>query len=303
MKKTHLSLLIASSLSLTLASCGGSDESIKEVTAETEQPVIKDAEPSAPLGFGDQGGSTYSVPSPNELFSIIKDSKLLYKEGVVSTESVNYGSSTEQALNFGRITADIAYTASYERFQESMANFDNLRKIGDDLGISYVFDELMVNRVKSNMDNADSLEVISTSSYQRIIGMLEENEKGSTLAIIATGGFVESIYILTSLIGDYQDGSEVIARLADEKIVMENVIDYLGMYEDEERIQEVLADLKPVSDVFMNLSEVEKVVNRKADGDKVVLGGTKVIMTKQDFEALKAAATEYRNSFANASQS
>ncbi len=302
MKKQNLSILTIGALAITLASCGGTEEKKTTAPEYQEQPVLQEAD-SEPLGFGDAGGRTYSVPSPNELFSIIKDSKLPYKEGVISTDAVNYGSSTEQSLNFGRLTADIAYTASYERFQESTANFDNLRKIGDELGISYVFDELMVNRVKSNMDNPDSLEVISTSSYQRIIGMLEENEKGSTLAIIATGGFVESIYILTNLIGEYEEGSEVISRLADEKIVMENVIDYLKMYEDEERVQTVLNDLKPVSSVFLNLQEVEKAVERKADGDKVVLGGTKVIMTKQEFEALKAAATAYRNSFANGSQS
>jgi hypothetical protein len=302
MKKRNLTILTAGALMLSLASCGGSDEKKTGVPQEQEQPVLQEADPQH-LGFGDEGGRTYSVPSPNELFSIIKEGKLPYKEGIISTDGVNYGSSTEQALNFGRLTADIAYTASYERFQESTANFDNLRKIGDELGISYVFDELMVNRVKDNMDNPDSLEVISTSSYQRIIGMLEENEKGSTLAIIATGGFVESIYILTNLIGEYEEGSETITRLADEKIVMENVIDYLKMYDDEERVQTVLKDIEPITNVFLNLQEVEKTIERKGDGDKVVLGGTKVIMTKQEFEALKAAATEYRNSFANGSQS
>lgn len=298
MKKLNLSILTSGLLIYLLSACGGSGEQ-QPITPEEDNTVLQETNT---LGFGNASRS-YSVPSPNELFSIIKDSKLPYKDNIISTEAVNYSSSTDQALNFGRLTADIAYTASYERFQESTANFENLRKIGNDLGISYVFDELMVNRVQSNMDNPDSLEVISTSSYQRIISMLEENEKGSTLAIIAAGGFVESIYILTNLIGTYEEGSEVIARLADEKIVLENVIDYLKMYEDEERIQTVLNDIAPISEIFLNLTEVEKVVNRKADGDKVVLGGTTVIMSKQEFEALKEAATNYRNSFANARQS
>lgn len=298
MKKLNLSILASGLMLSFLTSCGGEKEQ-NQTLPEEDTSVLQE---STGLGFGDASRS-YAVPSPNELFSIIKESKLPYNESIISTEAVNYSTSTDQALNFGRLTADIAYTASYERFQESTANFENLRKIGNDLGISYVFDELMVNRVQSNMDNPDSLEVISTSSYQRIISMLEENEKGSTLAIIAAGGFVESIYILTNLIGTYEEGSEIIARLADEKIVLENVIDYLRMYEDEERIQTVLNDIAPISEVFLNLTEVEKVVNRKADGDKVVLGGTTVIMSKQEFEALKEAATNYRNSFANARQS
>ena len=243
------------------------------------------------------------MPSPNELFSIIKESNLPYKDGLINTESTNYSTSKTQALNFGRLTADIAYTASYEKFQESMANFDNLRKIGDDLGISYVFDEFMVNRVKDNMDNADSLEVISTNSYQRIIGMLEENEKASTLAIIAAGGFAESIYILTNLIGEHSENNEVIYRLADEKLVMENIMDYLELYKDEERVQEVISEMEPMTSVFIALSE-EKVSEEKTiKEDKVILGGSRVIMTSEEFNALKEAATTFRNSFANASQS
>jgi len=298
MKKRYLTLLLSGSVAVMMSSCGG--ETDQPAPPQEEQTVIRPAEP---LGFGDEGSQSYSVPSPNELFSIIKESKLPYKDGLINTESVNYSTSKTQALNFGRITADIAYTASYEKFQESMANFDNLRKIGDDLGISYVFDEFMVNRVKDNMDNADSLEVISTNSYQRIIGMLEENEKASTLAIIAAGGFAESIYILTNLIGEYSENNEVIYRLADEKLVLENIMDYLTLYSEEERVQEVITDMESMSSIFLGLNE-EKVSEEKTiKDDKVILGGSRVMMSAEEFNTLKEAATKFRNSFANASQS
>lgn len=301
MNKHYLTLFFTGTAALMLAACGGEtkDESSTETkdTAEVVEPT------STQMGFGSQGTQTYAVPSPNELFSIIKESKLPYKDGLISTSAVNYSSSKNQALNFGRLTADIAYTASYEKFQESMANFDNLRKVGSDLGISYVFDEFMVNRVKNNMDNADSLEVISSSSYQNIIGMLEENEKGSTLAIIAAGGFVESIYILTNLIGEHSAGSEVIQRLADEKLVLENLLDYLNQYAEEERVVEVIDELTPVAQVFLNLKEETFDAQKKSEDGKVVIGGSRVVMSKAEFDALKAAATAYRNSFANASQS
>jgi hypothetical protein len=153
------------------------------------------------------------------------------------------------------------------------------------------------------MDNADSLEVISTNSYQRIIGMLEENEKASTLAIIAAGGFAESIYILTNLIGEYSENNEVIYRLADEKLVLENIMDYLTLYSEEERVQEVITDMESMSSIFLGLNE-EKVSEEKTiKDDKVILGGSRVMMSAEEFNTLKEAATTFRNSFANASQS
>ena len=283
-----------------ISSCGGETESNSQ-EADADSTVAEVETQS--LGFDAQGGSSYAVPSPNELFSIIKDSHLPYVDGLVSTEQPNYETSKEQALNFGRLTADIAYTASYEKFQESITNFDNLRKIGNDLGISYVFDELLVNRFKSNMDNADSLEVISSGTYQSIIAQLEENEKGSTLAIIAAGGFVESIYLLTTLIGEYQDDDEIIQRLADQKLVMENVLDYLNLYAEEDRVIEVLEEVRGVSETFLNLEEEEVSESVDTEGDKVVLGGSRVIMTEAEFNTLKEAAASYRNNFANATKS
>ncbi|MBT3648456.1 MAG: hypothetical protein HN542_09485 [Flavobacteriales bacterium] len=300
MKRRYISLLCSSSLLVMISSCGGETESNSQ-EADADSTVAEVETQS--LGFDAQGGSSYAVPSPNELFSIIKDSHLPYVDGLVSTEQPNYETSKEQALNFGRLTADIAYTASYEKFQESITNFDNLRKIGNDLGISYVFDELLVNRFKSNMDNADSLEVISSGTYQSIIAQLEENEKGSTLAIIAAGGFVESIYLLTTLIGEYQDDDEIIQRLADQKLVMENVLDYLNLYAEEDRVIEVLEEVRGVSETFLNLEEEEVSESVDTEGGKVVLGGSRVIMTEAEFNTLKEAAASYRNNFANATKS
>lgn len=299
MKKTLYNLLFLGSTILLLSACG---EESKKKDSEESTPVEEEVQETQEWGFSSQGGNTYSVPSPNELFGIIKQSDLPYQEGLVSTDAVNYTSSKIQALNFGRLTADIAYTASYEKFQESITNFDNLRKVGDDLGISYVFDELMVNRVKSNMDNADSLEVISSSSYQRIIAQLEENEKGSTLAIIAAGGFVESIYILSAMINEYDESNELVQRLADQKLVMENVLDYLNLYSDEPRIQEVMQEMQPISDIFLNLDEESSSNQMKEEGDKVVLSGSRILITADEFNDLKAAATGYRNSFSNPNQ-
>lgn len=300
MKKSLYLLAFALSSTAIMTACsGGGDQKEADPNADTTEVAAEEEV----WGFETMSGNYYQVPSPNELFSIIQGSGLPYKPELISTDQVNYSGRKTLALNFGRLTADIAYTATYEKFQESTQNFDQLRKIGNDLGISYVFDELMVNRVKNNMTNPDSLEIISTSSYQNIIAMLEENEEGGTLAIISTGGFIESIYILGHLIGEYKEGNPTIQRLADQKLVMENILDYLHVHEDDQNVQEVLNEIQPVADIFLNLDEEKVSENKTMEDGKVVLGGSKVIMTKQEFDNLKKAATEYRNSFAKPSQS
>ncbi len=297
MKKPHIRLILSSAVALTLVSCGGENSSRTE-TATADSAMIVEAEPEV-WGFDATGGNSYQVPSPNELFAIIKSSEIGYQENLISTVPVNYTSSKIQALNFGRLTADIAYSASYEKFQESIINFDNLRKVGDDLGISYVFDEIMVGRVKNNMDNTDSLEVISSSSYQHIISQLEEGEKGSTLAIIAAGGFIESIYILTSMVETYDESNPMIQRIADQKLVMENVLDYLNIFNEEPRIQEVQQEFQSFADIFSLLEEESISEQKSEEGERTILGGNRIIMTSDEFNDLKATTLEYRNSFTN----
>lgn len=299
MKKPYLKYLASGVIIIMLASCGNDSTETKD-TPTIDSTIVEES--TEVWGFDAAGGNSYQVPSPNELFAIIKESKMPYLEGLIQTTSTNYTSTKDQALNFGRLTADIAYTASYEKFQESITNFDNLRKVGDDLGISYVFDELMVDRVKSNMDNADSLEVISSSSYQKIISQLEEGEKGSTLAIIATGGFVESMYILTSMVGEYDSENKMIQRIADQKIVMENITDYLNVFSDEPRIQEVQNEIQALADVFMNLDEETISEQVSKDGARTLLGGNRIIITADEFNELKTATANYRNSFTNPKQ-
>lgn len=297
MNKILKPIAILGLMAFTFYSCSEGTE--KKKKGETDADTTMSESDNA-FGFQVMDEQSYQVPSPNELFLIIKNSELPYKDGLVEATPQNYETRKARALNFGRLTADIAYTASYEKFQESMENFENLRKLATDLGIDYVFDELMVNRVKNNMDNADSLEIISNNSYISIINKLEQNGEEVTLAIVSAGGFVESIYILSQLIGDYESNAAAVQRLADQKLVMENILDYLNQYSDDASVQEIIKELEPISNIYLNLKE-ENASPAKQEGDgKVVLGGDRVLMSKEEFEGLKKAAKNYRDSFSNA---
>jgi hypothetical protein len=84
---------------------------------------------------------------------------------------------------------------------------------------------------------------------------------------------------------------------------MENVLDYLNLYAEEDRVIEVLEEVRGVSETFLNLEEEEVSESVDTEGGKVVLGGSRVIMTEAEFNTLKEAAASYRNNFANATKS
>ena len=107
------------------------------------------------------------------------------------------------------------------------------------------------------------------------------------------------VYLLSNLL-DGTNNEDLMQSLADQKLVLENVIAYLDMYNSEDRIKEVLAELRPISDVYLNLKEVKSSESISEKADKKILGGDKVMMTPEEFTKLKDAATNYRNSFSNA---
>lgn len=286
--KIKYSILGLSIVALALGSCNGGSEGnadgdadlLDSVAApEVDEPAQKLPEPVY-----------FQMPSPNDLFSLIKHNNLDYNPDLITIDMQSYGGSKAQALNFGRLTADIAYTSSFAKYQESISNFDNMRKLGNELGISYVFNEILVGRVKNNMDNSDSLTVITEQSYLNIVDMLEEHDKGSTLALIAAGGFVESLYLVLNLAGDYSDANTTVQSIADQKATFENLLGYLNKYEKDEDIRSVVTDLEAIKSTFESLQLQENgaaEISQNDKGRRILGGGGKITMTEAQFNALK----------------
>ena len=102
-----------------LTSCGGddaSDEPVEEVVEEVvEEP---------------QNEVYYQIPSPDEMFGFIKESGLEFNGELLNPiqNADNYTDPTKQALNFGIYSADLAYTAAYEEFNETTKYFGTVQK-------------------------------------------------------------------------------------------------------------------------------------------------------------------------------
>ena len=104
------------------------------------------------------------------------------------------------------------------------------------------------------------------------------------------------------MVGEYDSENQMIQRIADQKIVMENITDYLNVFSDEPRIQEVQNEIQALADVFMNLDEETISEQVSKDGARTLLGGNRIIITADEFNELKTATANYRNSFTNPKQ-
>ncbi|HIP37292.1 MAG TPA: hypothetical protein EYG85_10605 [Crocinitomix sp.] len=241
----------------------------------------------------------YSVPTPNELFEIVKLHGGELNIDLVNSldNQENYIDAKSKALNFGVYSADIGYMSCFDHGIEFLKYTKAIEKLGNDLGISDVFDKDLMDKIENNEGNSDTLFLISNQTYYDSYQYLEENEKGTELSLIIAGGYIESLYIVTHLVDNYSDDNPIIEKIGDQKLVLENIIDFCMAYMDDASVNDFMNDLMELSKVFEdNMTVVEEDSKVKdEDGISILSGGGYFKMNKVAFEAIKNKITELRN--------
>ena len=242
----------------------------------------------------------YSVPTPNELFAVIKETGVLYDGTILnSTENIEkYSSKKIQALNFGVYFTDLAFASSFSENASILSYFGTIKILSDDLGISNALDAAIYEKVEANLENddADSLLFLSNETYFKAYSYLEENERGSTLALIVLGGWIESLYIMTNL-GEYEEGGNLVARIGEQKLTVENLMGFMMKYQDDSNVAEVMEELADIEELFWSFEEEEgDDVTTQQEGDVYVLsGGSTIMVSSEQYEELKGLVAALRN--------
>jgi len=241
----------------------------------------------------------YLVPSPEDLFEFTSDAQLIFNPDILNkSENVEkYIDTKSKEINFGIYAADLAYCAAFSKNQETVEYLHVVRTLSDKVGISAAFDESLIKRIENIDDNKDSLKTVSSDTYYDIVTFLEKNDRVGTLSLISTGGWIESLYIVTNLITKYQANSASIQRIADQKIIFSNLILYLEQNKEVEYVSKTLELISPIKQIFDEL-EIVKIETPKTpenEGQIVVGGNTRINITEAQFKKLKETIAKVRN--------
>jgi hypothetical protein len=248
----------------------------------------------------------YQVPTPNELFAVLKNTTTTYNKEILNdiSNKDNYNTKILRGLNFGVYAADLAYASSMGNIEDATQIFETIRVLSQQLQIENALDEVILQRIKSNKEssNADSLFYLSNEVYYNAYSYLENNKRSDVLGMIVLGGWIEGLNIILNL-GDYLEDSEVVQRIADQKLTLENLLIFISRIDDQE-LNKVVANLSPIKDVFKNVvedneeSELSTSTFTDANGETVAMfgGGSSITVTKDQFDQLKNIVEELRNS-------
>lgn len=224
-----------------------SPESEQNIESEIEEEEVGTKE----IKVKKVGKVFYTIPSPLEMTSLIKKAGASYDKDIGNSvaNASNYVTNISMALNLGVYGADLSYASIFDQTQETLRYFAVAKKLADGIGITSAFGKSTLDRIEVNVNNRDSLISIISDSYWETDAYLKENKRSSTSALVITGGWVEGLYIATRLAANTSNNKEIVSRIGEQKLSLNNLIAMLNSYEDE-NISATLNELNELKQVY-----------------------------------------------------
>lgn len=239
----------------------------------------------------------FQVPSPDEFISLLKNSKADYKANITAPEKTNFIEPFKQKLNLGIYAADMAYLATFNKFQETIRYFSKVKSLSDQLGITNAIEKSTFDRLENNIINIDSITSITNNSFYNVIDHLQQTDDGLTLAYISTGGWIESMYIAFQLVNKYDEKNPIVQRIASQKVVLENLIKMLETFKNNKEIESLYNDIISIQSTMNQInSVVDKNASPSQDTTKVIIGVKTIYsIDNNTFAKLKQLIEKVRN--------
>jgi hypothetical protein len=191
-------------------------------------------------------GKIFSVPSPIQTAMLIESAGAEFDGSLLnSTQNVgNYATSVDKSLVMGVYGANLAYTAIFEKNQESLSYLNALEKLSSSLDLANAVDPALIKRFSQNLGNRDSMLVLSAQFFRASDVYLKENERDDVSTLILTGGWIEGMYLAYNS----SDGNSTMnQRMAEQKKTLDDIIELLESQEDNDSVvslKEKLIDLQ-----------------------------------------------------------
>lgn len=277
--KTKFLILLLNLVIILLCSCN-SNKSKSKISENIEKQVLYENFIEI-----ESSGVNYKIPSPMEIFIFLKKSEapFLVDKMHKTNKSNTYPSRKSQALNFGIYSADLAYCAVFGDFQESLNYFNSAKYLANSLGLHEGFGEEMASRIDGNLNSIDSLMEISADSYHLANQFLENQGQADILGLILVGGWIEGLYLAIESVDGIDMNNPIIERIADQQVLLENLLGYLRDHESSQNISEIIENLKPVQEVF----------------DELYFNNETTLITEKQFVDISNEVKYLRNTYTN----
>lgn len=245
----------------------------------------------------------YSLPSPLETAMILKRSGATYNEELLNPieNASKYNTTKSMALNLGIYSTDLSYASLFDQTQATIKYMTVSKKLAEGLGILNAIDNSVIEKLEENINNRDVILETISETLLNTNSILEEDDRVAVGSIILVGGWIEGLYIATSLVEDINKvDSEMVDRIIDQKLSLQTVLKLLEQNNSNADIRELYSDMleleKVYNDVKITVSDVKVIHDGKT---KVATLKSKNVTTvsPKAFEKLKTKVIELRKKY------
>lgn len=287
-------------IAVSMAGCGsekrksGSDElSLSE--SEINAGILEDVN-SAKQIF-------YSLPSPLETAMLIKNAGASYNEDLLNSvdNTSNYTTNKSMALNLGIYTTDLSFASLFDQTQTSIRYMNAAKRMADGLGILDAIDNNTIDMLEENINNRDRIMDIISETFMNSSSFLTENERPALACIVLVGGWVEGLYIASSIVGDANiEGNKLVGRIVDQKLSFDIVMHLLEDNKDNIDVAEILteiSDLKSTFDKIIITTTSIQAVPDEESNVTVLKSKSTIEITPEVFQELQEKVKMLRSNF------
>lgn len=245
----------------------------------------------------------YSLPSPLETAMLIKTAGATYNEKLLNPLSnvSNYTTSKSMALNLGIYTTDLSFASLFDQTQTAINYMQAAKKLANGLGILDAIDNKTIQRLEENINNRDVIMDIISETFMATSSFLKENDRTAIASIVLVGGWIEGLYIGTSLIdpNNLKD-NKLVERVVDQKLSLDIVLKLLEENKNNPDVASVYVEMNELKKVFdkieIKTSKIEAVTD-KATNVTTLKSTSKQIVTPEVFRELTDKIRSIRSNF------
>lgn len=286
----------------TFSSCNssGDDDSLEDELAQDSTLV-----PTLNVDEQTLNDLIQTIPSPIEMASLIKETGGEFNQNLLnSTDNVDkYNTSFKQAFNIGVYSADLGYINIYEKTMSAIGYISAIKKLSDEIKVGQFFDFATLKNLASNSDNADSLLYISINSFNKMDAHLRKQKRGELSVLIIAGAWLEGLNIACQ-VNKINPNAEMDERIGEQKMVLDNIISILDLYQKNEFFASLAFDFKSLKSLYDNISityEYAEPETQEINGQLVIVDNSTSIvnMTDQQKQNIIKAVAQIRNKMIN----
>lgn len=277
--------------------CGGKTSHQLEDPTSSNDSVVETLSPKDKAKIEKM---IYSIPSPVQAALLLEKTGARFDNKYMNavTKVSSYQTTAQIALNIGVYGADLAYTNVYKKHVEALKYFSTIQKLGDKIGIGYIFTPDLIHRFESNQNNQDSLISITTDSFTEVHSHLKKNQQEELIALMLVGGWIEALYI-SCQIWENNPSKAIGTLIAEQKFSLNDIMEVIKNSPKVPELDKIYQDLKELLAAYNNIKATyayEKTELKKEKNLAVIENQTKLFYKDSDLKKISKITEKIRNS-------